>query len=190
MTLGWYSTHENERKSWTCGYCGNLVGGYIGYKRDSHDDNNDRVYICPRCERPTVFVYIKGVETQNPGAPYGIEVAHVPDDVDAVYSEARQCIQSSCYTAAVLMLRKLLMHVAVEKGAEPNQSFVDYVDFLDERHYIPPDGREWVDSLRQMGNDATHEIVIMDESDAKHMLDFAEMLLKISYEFPARIHET
>lgn len=190
MSLGWYSTHKNLKRGWTCGYCGKEVGGNVGYAREAGADNGDRIYICPKCEKPTAFVTIDGEQVQVPGAPYGVAVSHVPDDVNAVYSEARRCIQSTAYTAAVLALRKLLMHVAVDKGAEPNKRFVDYVDFLDSEHYIPPNGREWVDALRKMGNDATHEINVMGENDAKRLLDFAEMLLKIAYEFPARVHDS
>lgn len=190
MSLGWHSADNINRKAWTCGYCGNAVGGNVGYQREKAFDNGDRIYICPRCEKPTAFISIDGVPTQVPGAPYGIGVLHVPVEVDAVYSEARRCIQCTAYTAAVLALRKLLMHVAVDKGADPDQPFVKYVDFLESNHYIPPDGREWADALRKMGNDATHEIKVMSEADAKRLLDFAEMLLKFVYEFPARVHDT
>lgn len=53
-------------------------------------------------------------------------------------------------------------------------------------HYIPPNARGWVDTLRTFGNEVTHELRIVSESDAKRMLDFAEMLLRIVYEFPAK----
>ena len=190
MALGWHNTNRNDKLGWTCGYCGKDVGGDIGFTRESGYDNGDRIYICPKCERPTAFVFMDGGTVQVPGAPYGVGVRHVPDEVNAVYSEARRCIQCTAYTSAVLALRKLLMHVAVDRGAEPDQPFVKYVDFLESNHYIPPDGREWADALRKMGNDATHEIKVMGETDAKRLLDFAEMLLKFVYEFPARVHDT
>ena len=187
MSLGWYSTHENERKGWTCGYCGKDVGGVIGYTRNPSEDNGDRVYICPRCECPTAFVIDEHGEThQIPGAVYGNPVGNLPESVASLYAEVRRCIQYTAYTSAVLSLRKLLMHVAVECGAEKDQQFVKYVDFLDSEHYIPPSAREWVDTLRTYGNDATHQIVLMSEGEAKRLLDFAEMLLKLVYEFPAR----
>lgn len=192
MALGWYNTGKIGNRGWVCGYCGNNVGGSIGFHDDkSHDGTMsvERIYICPKCEKPTAFVIVDGCETQVPGAPYGVEVLHVPDDVRAVYSEARRCIQCTAYTSAVLALRKLLMHVAVDKGADGGMPFVKYVDYLEEFHYIPPDGREWADSLRRLGNEATHEIKVMGEADAKRLLDFAEMLLKIAYEFPARVHD-
>lgn len=43
-----------------------------------------------------------------------------------------------------------------------------------------------MDILRSFGNEVTHELRIVTEGEAKRMLDFAEMLLRIVYEFPAR----
>ncbi len=37
------------------------------------------------------------------------------------------------------------------------------------------------------GNEATHEITLMEEKDATELLTFTEMLLKIIYEFPNMI---
>ncbi|EHF02467.1 hypothetical protein HMPREF1008_00872 [Olsenella sp. oral taxon 809 str. F0356] len=119
--------------------------------------------------------------------PRATNVAGLPPDVQALYDEARRCIQYTSYTSAVLTLRKLLMHVAVEQGAEPNKSFATYVGHLDENHWIPPNGREWVDKLRSYGNEATHEIKVMSEEEAVQLLDFAEMLLKFVYEFPSKL---
>lgn len=83
-------------------------------------------------------------------------------------------------------MRKLLMHIAVEQGADEGKSFMSYVGYLDENHWIPPNGRGWVDAIRKNGNEAAHEIVIAAEDDAKLLLDFVEMLLKFVYEFPAK----
>ena len=187
MALGWYGTNENDGISWTCGYCGNDVGGNVGYRRDPYHENGDRIYICPLCECPTAFISNSHSRfAQIPNAAYGNAVESLPDSVAALYDEARQCIQHSAYTAAVLALRKLLMHVAVDCGADEDLQFIKYVDYLDSVHYIPPNARNWVDALRKYGNDATHQIVLMNESEAKLLLDFAEMLLKIVYEFPAK----
>ena len=102
-----------------------------------------------------------------------------------IYDEARQATSALSYTAAVLCCRKLLMHIAVAKGAKAGESFASYVDFLAVQNYVPPDAKEWVDHIRKTGNEANHEIVIMKREDAEDLLAFAEMLLKIIYEFPA-----
>jgi hypothetical protein len=42
-----------------------------------------------------------------------------------------------------------------------------------------------VDQIRDSGNEANHEVVMMKREDAEHLISFCEMLLKIFYEFPA-----
>jgi hypothetical protein len=91
------------------------------------------------------------------------------------------------FTSAVLTCRKLLMHIAVEKGAPIGKSFLDYVEYLADKHYVPPDGMGWVDQIRKKGNEANHEIKIMSRDDAEELIEFSEMLLKIVYEFPAKV---
>lgn len=189
MSLGWYNTSNIGNRGWTCGYCGKNVGGNIGYYRET-EPKNRYIYICPHCQNPTAFIRDKNNSLQQyPGAVYGNEVENLPSSVATLYDEVRRCIQYTSYTLAVLAMRKLLMHVAVEQGAKKNQKFIEYVNFLDEKGWIPPSGKEWVDEIRKTGNEATHEIVLMDEDDAKQLLDFTEMLLKIIYEFPMKIRK-
>lgn len=186
---GWYNTSNVDNHGWDCGYCGRRVGGDIGYY-DNSKPISKKIYICPHCKNPTAFIRGEdGRVRQYPGAVYGNEVENLPSSVASLYDEVRRCIQYTSYTSAVLAMRKLLMHVAVEQGAKENQKFIEYVNFLDENGWIPPSGKEWVDEIRKTGNEATHEIVLMDEDDAKQLLDFIEMLLKIIYEFPMKIRK-
>jgi len=76
------------------------------------------------------------------------------------------------------------MHIAVSQGAPVNQTFLKYVDYLIDNHYAPPNSKIWVDRIRAHGNEATHEIVLKKEADAKEIMVFLEMLLKFIYEFP------
>ena len=79
------------------------------------------------------------------------------------------------------------MNIAVSKGADEGKTFIEYVEYLAENNYIPPDAKYWVDYIREKGNEATHEIAIMGRKDAEDLIKFMEMLLKIIYEFPASI---
>lgn len=79
------------------------------------------------------------------------------------------------------------MNVAVDLNAPPNQTFVEYVKYLSNNHYIPPNAQGWVDHIRNKGNEANHEIYLMSQTDAEELISLAEMLLKIVYEFPARV---
>jgi len=78
------------------------------------------------------------------------------------------------------------MNVAVHLGAPKNQPFTAYVDYLEANHYVPPGAKTWVDAIRKKGNDATHEIPATTKEDARELIDFVEMLLKLVFEFPAR----
>jgi len=118
----------------------------------------------------------------------GAAVDDISDvDVAALYEEARNAFAANSYTAAVLACRKLLMHIAVAKGAKPDGSFVSYVQYLSDHHYVPPDARAWVDHIRNKGNEANHEIVMMSRADAEELISFVAMLLKIIFEFPAAV---
>ena len=70
-----------------------------------------------------------------------------------MYEEARRCTTVEAYTASVLVLRKLLMHIAVEKEAEENKNFYHYVEYLASKGYVPPDGKNWIHKIRQLGNE-------------------------------------
>jgi hypothetical protein len=79
------------------------------------------------------------------------------------------------------------MNIGVAEGASLGLPFIDYVDYLATKGYVPPGGRGWVDHIRKKGNEATHEIRLMTASDAEELIVFAEMLLKFIYEFPSKV---
>ena len=81
----------------------------------------------------------------------------------------------------------MLMNIAVEKSAKVGLSFFDYVNFISDEGYVPPNGKHWVDHIRKKGNEANHEIVLMNATDARELLTFIEMLLRFVYEFPNMI---
>jgi Domain of unknown function (DUF4145) len=184
--LQWQNATGLQSRSFVCGYCGSSVASDKGYHaQDGIHGGHAFVFICHQCSRPT-FIDYNGEQT--PGYPFGHEVADVSDAALAsLYREARNATATSSFTAAVLCCRKLLMHIAVAKGAKPGESFVSYVQFLADNNYVPPDARGWVDHIRTKGNEANHEISIMSRADAEELLSFIEMLLRIIYEFPAAI---
>jgi len=183
----WQSIGKLPPRQYKCGYCGKEVASKEGFwwNRGGYNDPRvePKIYICPGCGCPTYFEK----NTQTPAPLVGNDVEALPDNVDAMYREARQCAQAGAYTACVLACRKLLMHIAVQQGADEGQSFFQYVEYLARSGYVPPNGRAWVDHIRQKGNEANHEIVLMSRDDALELLSFLEMLLKFIFEFPARL---
>ncbi len=184
MPLTWHNAVQIAPRSYVCGHCGHHVGPALGFFTSGPLVPQSFVYICSFCGAPTFF---DALSRQFPGAPFGNDVASVPEDVAKLYAEARSCMTVKSFTAAVLTCRKLLMHIAVEKKAEPGKSFLEYVEYLAQQGYVPPGGQGWVDYIRRKGNEANHEIKIMSEADAKDLIAFSEMLLKFVYEFPSKV---
>jgi len=177
---GWEGLVNLAPHKFRCGHCAENVCSEKGYFRKGP---GDRIYICPNCSLPSLFSY----HVQIPGPIIGNKINNVPADIEALYMEARQAYSVNAFTASVMVCRKLLMHIAVQKGAKAGQTFHQYVDYLGQNHFVPPDGMGWVDHIRDKGNDANHEIVIMKKEDAEDLITFIEMLLKFIYEFPAKI---
>lgn len=76
------------------------------------------------------------------------------------------------------------MNISVSLGASEGLKFIEYITYLSDKGYVPPNGKHWVDHIRKKGNEATHEIALMTEADARELLQFIEMLLRFIFEFP------
>lgn len=187
LNIRWSNVQSLPTISYNCGFCCLWVASEKGWSATLGTPSKTiaNIRICSNCNSPTFF---DATGKQIPGIVFGNSVTDITDKfVTELYDEARNATGSNCYTAAVLCCRKLLMHIAVSKGANPGESFVKYVKFLADNNYVPPDAKNWVDHIRKKGNEANHEIVIMSKEDAEELLSFLEMLLKIIYEFPAVI---
>jgi hypothetical protein len=181
--INWERDDDQPSRSYTCGYCGRQLASAKGYQGSTAGQPKSYIYICHFCNKPTFF---DSAGAQTPAPSLGEQVEDIGDpSVADLYAEARKATTAGAYTSAVLACRKLLMHVAVAKGAPAGKNFVTYVEYLSAQNYVPPDAKPWVDHIRQKGNEANHEINIMQEQDAAELLDFSGMLLKLVYEFPA-----
>jgi hypothetical protein len=188
--LQWLHASQIQSADWDCGYCGNRVSSNSGWTASAADRDKmpvGFVRICPGCTAPTFFDRGGNV---YPAAQPGKSVERLPDEIRMLYEEARRSASATAYTSAVLVCRKILMHIAVEEGAKPGGSFLSYIEDLSDKGFIPPHGKAWVDYVRTRGNEANHEIVIMAKDDALALISFVEMLLRFIYEFPRLVPAT
>jgi len=146
--FSWISVGNVYPKSFTCGHCGNQIASNFGYGGSGVNSNrSSSIYICHFCTRPT---YFDPDGEQIPGKAYGNDINEISDKgIQALFHEARNATSSNCYTAAILCCRKLLMHIAVSKGAKVGESFADYVEYLSKNNFVPPDAKIWVDHIRK-----------------------------------------
>jgi hypothetical protein len=187
--MNWNTPQSINSLKFRCAFCDSVVASGVGWVAAIHDRGiaipAGAIRICPHCGHPTYFMRDG---RQIPGPLDGEAVEGITEKtVEHIYAEARRTYGESCFTASVLCCRKLLMHVAVSKGAKAGLPFVQYVEYLDEKRFVPPGCEAWIDEIRKKGNEANHEIVIMTKEQAKDILTFCEMLLKLIFEFPTKI---
>lgn len=180
---GWTGIGEHSPRRIDCGFCGEAAVSHFGY---AHSIGNGTrysqplIYICANCGCPTFFDLY---EEQHPGPRLGREIDNLPDDVQEVYDEIRDSIKSNCNTAAILLGRKLLMHLSVNKAdSKANANFKTHIEQLQTKGYVPPGGDKLLEFIRELGNEQNHQIKIGDPDDAEKMLKFIEMMLLFMYE--------
>ena len=185
MRYDWQSLGTISSKSYQCGFCSKDVAPSYAYYTHPNKVPRAYIYVCPHCSGPTFF---DSEGRQTPGIRIGKEVSGISDaGVAALYNEARDCAAAGAHTAAVLVCRKILMNIAVHNGDIEGRKFIEYIEFLKDKGYIPPNGSVWVDKIRVSGNEATHEIRIMTAAESALILSFVEMLLRFVYEFPSLV---
>jgi hypothetical protein len=186
--MDWQGVHTIDTQEWRCGFCDREVASDRGWQATGYSQGFHhtvaRVVLCPRCNLPSLIDSDSGAVV--PPERFGQGVDHMPDDLTALYNEARRAVTSGAPNSAALACRKILMHVGVQKGAAAGGTFLSYVNYLSEHGFVPPDARGWVDEIRELGNDANHEIDLISEDEAKDVVEFTAMLLRVIYEYPER----
>jgi hypothetical protein len=121
-------------------------------------------------------------ENIYPGIAFGVKLEGLPEEVEVAYTEARNCMTVDAYGACELVCRKILMCVAVEKGAKEGESFSSYLTYLGEKGFITDAMMGWVEIIKEHGNKATHKIEKVDKERAESTIMFTAELLRIVYE--------
>lgn len=169
-------------ESYTCGYCNTMVTGavvcYYIWNKETGQQIYNKWLLCPNC----AFGSVKINDKVFPDTPFGPKLQGLPADVEAAYGEARRCMEVGAYTAAELLCRKILMHVAVEKNAKEGESFAFYLSHLESAGYVTPPMKRWVDLIRQHGNQATHKLDPPEKERAESTVMFTAELLRLTYE--------
>ena len=166
--------------SFTCGHCNRPVSGAVAAVM-VYGGESIKWLQCtnPECGKGSVL-HING--TIIPGVMFGPNVQGLPTEVAAAYSEARRCMSVNAFTAAELLSRKILMHIAVDKGAKEGENFEPYISFLEAKGYVTPPMKFWVDLIRKHGNKSTHRLDPPEKDRAESTVMFTAELLRLVYE--------
>lgn len=176
---------EKPTMECVCPHCNLKIAGIKHIAIRWMDNPTYYVLECPSCSSPIIY---QCYNQQTFPVGYALRsVKHLTEDVDTIYAEVRGAIAAGCYTAAVILARTAIMHIAVEQKAEENKSFLYYVNYLVEKGYVPPNAKAWIDTIRKMANDSVHKLEIWKKEDAEKIGTFLMYLLVFVYELPASV---
>ena len=167
----------------SCGHCDAFICVQKGI---IYSASNYHITQCFKCGLPTIFT------TNNkkyPPTRLPTTVKGLPDDIDKVYKEIKDCLTVGAWTATNMLARKLLMNVAVDKGADPNQKFFYYVDWMDSSEWNTTGLKLGLDRIRSKGNEANHEIKEVSKEDVEEIFELLTVFLQLVYEFPDKFSD-
>ena len=170
---------SDEIQSFVCGHCERTVGGLVVA---SIPGSYIQWLLCPICKQGSVRHHDAILPSLLP-VP---QVEGLPLDICLVYDEARKSFAVQAYTGCELLCRKILMSVAVDKGATEGDTFEHYVDYLKGNGHITASLKDMADTVRQNGNKSTHKIEQPDPERSKYTLEFTAQVLRSVYEIEAQ----
>lgn len=173
----WNKVVGLDSTQYRCFNCGNLVASDRGF---ATTDSKRRAHICPHCAWLTSF----WGERQVPAPRFGNSVSHIPQEVSSLYDEIRDAFAAGAYRCCVAGCRVMLMHIATERGAKKKETFAFYVDHLVNEKLVPMNSEQWIDAIRQIGNEVNHLTAAISADQARTCVMFIEALLRLIYEFP------
>jgi len=175
----WHNTVNLSNKSFICWNCNNGVASNSGYKTHK-ESSTKKIFICPHCGAPNIY----DINGKTPLSPLpGKDIEKLPENLNEIYNEIRTCMQNNSFTAAIMLMRKIIMNIAVHEGADKNLKFVQYVDYLCDNGIVHKKSKKKAESVKNLGNDANHEIESRTKEEAQNCLEFIELLLMANYEF-------
>lgn len=169
----------NSWFTFACAHCGTKGSGAVLAWHKIDDKTTVRWLMCTSCDDGSVLAKDGNV---YPGIAFGPKIDGLPNEVGEAYKEARSCMSVNAFTACELICRKILMHIAVEKGAKEGETFAAYLSHLESKGYVTPPMKGWVDLIRKHGNESTHQINSPDRTRAESTLMFTAELLRLTYE--------
>ena len=173
---GWKNLDYIKSKKFICWNCNNMVASQYGYKTVN---GLSHIYVCPHCNAPHIE---DEHNIEIPGVLPGKSIQKLPKEIEKVYEEVRNCIAAGANTAAVMILRKILMNLAVEEGAKEGDSFAHYVDYLCSNGFVHKRQQEQAHRIQRLGNDANHKIESRTKEDALELLNLVQLILINNYE--------
>lgn len=188
-----------EREMKFCTQCNSIVETEVIHNYHIEEHSNEDLHgggvlvklsRCLRCRNPFLseidYSYIEDNywESSNIQLYPNTEneaIKNCPKIVINPYQEALKCYRAHAYDACVIMCRKGIEAICIDKGEEKG-NLVTKLKNLKEKGILEGTLFKWTDELRLIGNDGAHSHEqIVTQQDAKDALDFFDALITYLY---------
>lgn len=154
--------------------------------------------------RPCNQIFV--VKYDSTGTRMAIYPKDLPEGVDnrintqvaSNLEESLKCLADSCFRAAVVMARRSIQLICIDKGA-PNATpaekrLIKQIDWLFSQGLITSDLKDVAHEVRSIGNDGAHpadadDSVEVTEADAAEIIDLAKQFAHTLYVLPSILAE-
>lgn len=180
-----HSAAQLKDLPYTCGGCGSKVRGRV-IADGNPGNSNDLVTWCYCvCGQPTSFKMVNGVVDQYPRALEFTVRTDWPSELQDLFKESALAFTGTAYTASAMVSRKILMLIAAKEGSQDISNFGKCVDFITNSVLTYPKAKPAIDVIRQIGNEANHQVQFVNETDSRRSLKIVELVLTAVYSLPA-----
>lgn len=179
-----YFTHQ-------CPFCSGTQMGIVAMASWQAGEPDTKWLRCVQCLRGVVL----NDSRPAPGTRPLDTPDYVPEDAARTWNEVRDCLSVGAYTATVMLCRKILFHVAVDEGLPEKgdngraPTFAAALAYLEAEGVLTRKMRPWVTRVKDVGNEANHEIAGHDENEALTIAKFTREILYLAYTLPAESAE-
>ena len=167
---------------------------------DFYDDIEYVLVVCGRCKSVSL-VQLKNINVageflapQEERALYPtnkrLSTDDLPTSISSSYLDAARSFQVGLYEPCVIMCRKCLEALCLERNGNLGRNLKQKLKLLFESGQIDQKLFEWADQLRLIGNDAAHDLdVRIEQDDAKDAFEFLEAILIYTFMLNRRFED-
>jgi hypothetical protein len=160
---------------------------------------NISVRQCPQCGGVHAVFFIadtallEGSRKTGQWPLEGVPQPHpaMPPPVASDWAEAHMALSVGLWKSAVIMARRAVQGVCLDKGAGGKKTLHQQINELSGTQTLHPTLVEWSHKIRSFGNIGAHPgddgLADVDQAEARGVVDFLDQLLVYVYEMPDRL---
>jgi len=139
---------------------------------------NDRIYEGPP---PEILSMIPA-----PVTPYSHPA--LPDKVRPLFVDLQSMLKQNLAPSLIIAGCRSVLEEAVKELGGHGSNLYRRIEDLKSKAIVNGVLYDWATSIRNLGNDATHELK-GEQEEAAELVEFTKLFLQYTFEFPARVQE-